>query len=1076
MIRLPKLAPKRVFTLSLSALATLFTISLSALNTAQASAPTVLNHTKSAVTGDIIFLQGDNFGATPTVRYSDNSPFWKPITPLTRGNNALTARIPFPSGKTGQSIRTLITLQVYNGSAWSSTVFVNQAHAMSYDTPEVAASSPFRIFGRDLYYAQTPAVTPTVRFVDQTTNASLSATVTTSGSNAYVLNVTAPAGLVAGDTYDVYVSNGYTGSNTLVPGAAETKSDEPLLARSYGTGASDVWQLGVPWGAAFSATSSNVYNVKTDPRLTLHAAGDGTTDDEPAIQAALNAAYYAGGGVVYLPAGTYTLQGDVHSFPYDGGRSLEILSHVVMQGAGVGQTTVEYGFPNTYGTGGVTAPFPGISWGDSNNPYTDVGVADMTIQNVDTAGKWNPPGNSQNNLVLSAYPENHSGQGLSEIFMQRVKVIANAGAVMSMGGITKLAVENCDFELLGGYTDTWLGAGSNSIFRNNIVHWSGGGAVSFSNTPDILVENNHFIRNCNYALYPQVANTRCFDTASNKNLIIQNNLFDVEGGIVNTQYNDGETISSEPSNAAVDQDTGSVTSATATTLTDTTKNWTVPVDYRHLTTCFSNIAVVAIVGGKGTGEWQMIVPSTSANTLTVPSPWTIPLDTTSKYTVTDWENENWLVAGNTLNNGRIGIQLYFGSSHDTAIVSNTLTDNGGITILPFENENPASPKMFTPTWDDQMIGNTVTDTKGGYYQDPNTPSYWDGSGPAQIGEQSGSFNTSTNLGTSVIGLEVRGNTLNGSGTKFKNYGYESEGYCSYFTYGSNNQTNFADTYVPALLGTIFQGNTANNCNTGTATSPPNYVSNGAFRISSGAYQTVLQDNIVNVAGSLLEDDLTLYDNTPNRSVGTYGSSAGKGNNWLDVDIGSPGLAGSATLSNGVFTISGAGNGIQTGASADQINYCYQTLAGSGTIIARVTGQPITSHDNTSIYAAAGVIIRHIVTDPITSYFVTDLYENYPSPGSAIVLSGGRFVDDGTGGNTTISGAVPYWVKVVRSGTTFTGSAAPDLSGAPGTWVVMSTQTIAGSSGWSMDIGLMTQAGTNSTLSAATIDHVSVTSP
>ena len=45
-----------------------------------------------------------------------------------------------------------------------------------------------------------------------------------------------------------------------------------------------------------------VFNVKHPD---YGAVGDGSADDGPAIQLALNAAHAAGGGKVYFPAGTY---------------------------------------------------------------------------------------------------------------------------------------------------------------------------------------------------------------------------------------------------------------------------------------------------------------------------------------------------------------------------------------------------------------------------------------------------------------------------------------------------------------------------------------------------------------------------------------------------------------------------------------------------------------------------------------------------------------------------------------------------------------------------------------------------
>jgi len=70
-------------------------------------------------------------------------------------------------------------------------------------------------------------------------------------------------------------------------------------------------------------------------------------------------------------------------------------------------------------------------------------------------------------------------------------------------------------------------------------------------------------------------------------------------------------------------DTGMVTSATSTTLTDTTKNW--PTDQWK-------DYVVEITSGTGEGQIRKIVSNTN-NTLTVDPPWTTTPDTTSRYAI-----------------------------------------------------------------------------------------------------------------------------------------------------------------------------------------------------------------------------------------------------------------------------------------------------------------------------------------------------------------------------------------------------------------------------------------------------------
>ena len=56
---------------------------------------------------------------------------------------------------------------------------------------------------------------------------------------------------------------------------------------------------------AFSTVNALVYNVKDAP---YNAVGNGTTNDTAGIQAAIDAAAAAGGGIVYFPYGTYRLE------------------------------------------------------------------------------------------------------------------------------------------------------------------------------------------------------------------------------------------------------------------------------------------------------------------------------------------------------------------------------------------------------------------------------------------------------------------------------------------------------------------------------------------------------------------------------------------------------------------------------------------------------------------------------------------------------------------------------------------------------------------------------------------------
>jgi RHS repeat-associated protein len=178
--------------------------------------------------------------------------------------------------------------------------------------------------------------------------------------------------------------------------------------------------------------------------------------------------------------------------------------------------------------------------------------------------------------------------------------------------------------------------------------------------------------------------------------------------------------------------------------------------------------------------------------------------------------------------------------------------------------------------------------------------------------------------------------------------------------------------------------------------------------------------------------------------------------WLDEDIGTVGVAGSATYANGVFTGNGAGQGLFY--SADQFHFIYQSMSGDGTIIARVATQ---TGNNSPI---AGVMIRATLSTGAISALI------------GYRTSTAYFIERTTAGanstyQTIASAALPYWVKLVRSGSTFTGYTASDGVN----WVqVGTTQTI--SMAQNVYVGLAASSDTTSSLSTATIDNVSITTP
>ena len=175
--------------------------------------------------------------------------------------------------------------------------------------------------------------------------------------------------------------------------------------------------------------------------------------------------------------------------------------------------------------------------------------------------------------------------------------------------------------------------------------------------------------------------------------------------------------------------------------------------------------------------------------------------------------------------------------------------------------------------------------------------------------------------------------------------------------------------------------------------------------------------------------------------------------WQSSDLGNVAIAGSASASGGTFTLSGSGADIWN--QADAFQYVYQTLSGDGEIIARVTD--IT---NTDAWAKAGLMFRETLAANArhASVFVT------PEQGTAFQR---RTTTGGSSQHTGSLGSAPVWLRLVRTGDTFTGFRSANGSD----WVEIGTTTI--NMGTDVYVGLAVTAHNNSALSTATMDNVTV---
>src|SRR6516162_7314764 len=134
--------------------------------------------------------------------------------------------------------------------------------------------------------------------------------------------------------------------------------------------------------------------------------------------------------------------------------------------------------------------------------------------------------------------------------------------------------------------------------------------------------------------------------------------------------------------------------------------------------------------------------------------------------------------------------------------------------------------------------------------------------------------------------------------------------------------------------------------------------------------------------------------------------------WADADIGSPGLAGSATDSNGVWKVAGGGTDIW--GTSDQFNFASRSFNGDGTLEALVT-----TVQNTDPWAKAGVMFRNDSSPEAMHAAVV------ATPGNGVSFQW-RGTNGGSCSYVAAAGVVaPVWVKLVRSGNTFSAYYSSD---------------------------------------------------
>ncbi len=183
--------------------------------------------------------------------------------------------------------------------------------------------------------------------------------------------------------------------------------------------------------------------------------------------------------------------------------------------------------------------------------------------------------------------------------------------------------------------------------------------------------------------------------------------------------------------------------------------------------------------------------------------------------------------------------------------------------------------------------------------------------------------------------------------------------------------------------------------------------------------------------------------------------------WASSDIGTVGGWGIGGSTNSGTTYKVIGGGTDIGGSLDSFHYLYRPLNGDGSITVRVDAQ---QSNDTNDNAEAGVMIRQSLTANSAYAYIN------VEPGTA-----GRTdfeTRDTVGGGVTnftgITNRAPVYMRLTRSGSTFTAEASTDGSN----WTLINTRAISMSAG--VYIGMAVTAAEPGLLSSADFSTVSIT--
>lgn len=712
----------------------------------------------SAQPGDVINIPGGIFSELTSINLQEFNSAGIPIegsrVPLSRVSvNPALIQVKIPS-TISMSIWALWASQ--NGLT-SEIQYVNKPKITHLSEYFIASGDELSIWGQMLSASEFGNFQPSVQFISD--SQALNATVIQ--QDRVKLKVVVPSGIIPGKKYKISVSNGL--ANNRFP----TQSAELIGQAS----APDPYGLKVWWANEITYWG-DVYNVKTDARLTLKAQGNGITDDTAALQAAIDYVGTHGGGVLYLPAGTYRTR-----------QALTIKKpNVALVGASASLSIITFG-ELVSGT-----PTQALYFAETD--VQRAGVINLTFRNLNTSGIVNSS--------IGFYWKNN----IKKIFIKGINLeLGEYGEGIAFHSVSNVLLAESNFSStltikapIGRIQGPIDISTDDVVIRNNNFTYNTGRVVVAGCT-NLQMIGNHITRNG----APSVLLARKNNNIETGNIefgyainsVFDSNIIDATQPIPDDAFNDGEMLMSQTSIYGKSYQ-GEISTATTTSITDNSRSWTT----NDITSPYAgNELYVAIVRGPGVGQSSKIIGFQNHTLQLDPTtPFKIVPTNQSSYIVTQWNVDNSIIVNNTFQNGRHGIFIYDGG-RDINIFKNSLTDSSEIYIRA-QDLHPGDTGSLRryPGWN-ISINKNINQSTVAFLS-------------AVIKVNAEQFIPMTLHGNTVYNVELRDNTIISSGAPPHGL-FDTDGYL-YVTAGGAgmecNGTSYYSDYAYASLGTVVSGN------------------------------------------------------------------------------------------------------------------------------------------------------------------------------------------------------------------------------------------------------------------------------